>query len=152
MKVDLKKGDEILTGKWQNKHDVVRRTGKNELGQPTINGKPMLKFRIKRLMPKTKEEKNESMRTLKTFNQLFEGTENSFDKWKKALKLYKEEQTPNQEKAFDQIFKGSKMTARFIFRSVSTQNQTLYNKDCNDFGKEKVDDLVDTVLDIKSSK
>jgi len=55
MKIDLKKGDEILTGKWQNKHDEVKKVGKNELGQPTINGKPMLKFRIKRLMPKKKK-------------------------------------------------------------------------------------------------
>ena len=56
MKVDLKKGDEILTGKWQNKTEEVKKVGKNELGQPTVNGKPMLKFRIKRLMPKKKVE------------------------------------------------------------------------------------------------
>jgi len=58
MKLNLKKGDEILTGKWQNKTEVVKKVGKNELGQPTVNDKPMLKFRIKRLMPKKKVEES----------------------------------------------------------------------------------------------
>ncbi len=66
MKIDLKKGDEILTGKWQNKHDEVRTVGKNELGQPTVNGKPMLKFRVKRLMPK-KKKTNESVASFENF-------------------------------------------------------------------------------------
>lgn len=53
MKIDLKIGDVILTGKWQNKRVVVEEFGVNELGQPTVNGKPMLKFRIQKLMPET---------------------------------------------------------------------------------------------------
>lgn len=56
MKINLKKGDEILTGKWQNKRVKVKTVGKNELNQPTVNGKPMLKFRIKKLMPKDKDK------------------------------------------------------------------------------------------------
>ena len=72
MKINLKKGDEILTGKWQNKKVKVKTIGKNELNQPTINGKPMLKFRIKKLMPKKDTDVKESLQHLKTFNQLFE--------------------------------------------------------------------------------
>jgi hypothetical protein len=53
MKINLKKGDTILTGKWQNHKVTVKKIGKNELGQPTVNGKPMLKFRIKKLLPKS---------------------------------------------------------------------------------------------------
>jgi hypothetical protein len=56
MKINLKKGDIILTGKWQNKHVEVKEFGTNELGQPTINGKPMLRFRIKKLMPEKADE------------------------------------------------------------------------------------------------
>lgn len=87
MKVDLKKGDEILTGKWQNKPDEVKTVGKNELGQPTVNGKPMLKFRIKRLMPKKK--KNESHIATSFENFLNEREENN-------IRLYR-----GMEKKFD---------------------------------------------------
>lgn len=69
MKVDLKKGDEILTGKWQNKTEEVKKVGKNELGQPTVNGKPMLKFRIKRLMPKKKIEESRIMSFSRFLNE-----------------------------------------------------------------------------------
>ena len=69
MKVDLKKGDEILTGKWQNKTEEVKKVGKNELGQPTVNGKPMLKFRIKRLMPKKKVEESHIMSFSRFLNE-----------------------------------------------------------------------------------
>jgi hypothetical protein len=56
MKIDLNKGDTILTGKWQNHKVEVRRTGKNEIGQPTVNGKPMLRFRIEKLMKKKRKK------------------------------------------------------------------------------------------------
>lgn len=85
MKIDLKKGDKILTGKWQNKPDEVKSVGKNDIGQPTVNGKPMLKFRIKRLMPKKKT--NESILSFENFLndnssntiRLYRGLENKFD-------------------------------------------------------------------------
>lgn len=67
MKIDLKKGDKILTGKWQNKPEEVKTVGKNELGQPTVNDKPMLKFRIKRLMPKKKVEESRYIKTYESF-------------------------------------------------------------------------------------
>jgi hypothetical protein len=57
MKVDLKVGDVILTGKWKNKKVTVKEFGTNELGQPTVNGKPMLNFRIARLMPEKEDLK-----------------------------------------------------------------------------------------------
>jgi hypothetical protein len=39
-------GDTILTGKWRNKPVKVKEIGIDELGQPTVNGNPILKFRI----------------------------------------------------------------------------------------------------------
>jgi len=53
--IDLQVGDVILTGKFKNKRDVVKSIGVDGLGQPTVNGKPMLKFRIEKSMPKKKK-------------------------------------------------------------------------------------------------
>ena len=48
MKLDIKVGDVLLGGKFKNKRIVVKEIGKDELGQPTINGKPLLNFRIEK--------------------------------------------------------------------------------------------------------
>ena len=50
--IDLEVGDTILRGKFKNKPVVVKSFGTDEHGQPTINGKKMLSFRIKKLMNK----------------------------------------------------------------------------------------------------
>lgn len=44
--IPIEVGDEILGGKFKNKKIVVKTIGKNENGDITINGKPLLKFRI----------------------------------------------------------------------------------------------------------
>ena len=67
--LDLDIGDVILTGKFKNKRTKVKKIGKDDLGQPTINGRSALKFRIEKHMPqekwsrKSKDElaKNESL-------------------------------------------------------------------------------------------
>lgn len=46
IKIDIKIGDTILGGRFKNKRTVVKTIGKNEKGDITINGKPLLKFRI----------------------------------------------------------------------------------------------------------
>ena len=56
--IDLEVGDTILRGKFKNKPVVVKSFGTYDNGQPTVNGKKMLSFRIKKLMPK-KESVNE---------------------------------------------------------------------------------------------
>jgi len=50
LKLDINIGDTILTGKFRNKKVVVKDFGTDEKGQPTINGKAILKFRIKKLI------------------------------------------------------------------------------------------------------
>jgi hypothetical protein len=57
MELDLEVGDVILTGKFKNKRKVVKDFGKDNLGQPTINGMKALNFRIEKLMPKDKWSK-----------------------------------------------------------------------------------------------
>ena len=44
--IPIKIGDVVLGGKFKNKRIVVKTIDKNEKGDITINGKPLLKFRI----------------------------------------------------------------------------------------------------------
>jgi predicted nucleic acid-binding protein len=57
MELDLEVGDVILTGRFKNKRTVVKKLGKDDLGQPTVNGMKLLSFRIEKLMPKEKWSK-----------------------------------------------------------------------------------------------
>ena len=55
--LDIKVGDVLLGGKYRNKRIVVKKIGVDELGQPTINGKPILNFRIEKNLPDEKKSK-----------------------------------------------------------------------------------------------
>ena len=46
IKVPIKVGDTVLGGKFKNKKIVVKKIGKNEKGDLTINGRPLLKYRL----------------------------------------------------------------------------------------------------------
>lgn len=46
IKVPIKVGDTVLGGRFKNKKIVVKKIGKNDKGDITINGKPLLKYRI----------------------------------------------------------------------------------------------------------
>ncbi len=48
--IPIKIGDTIMVGKFRNKPVKVKEIGIDELGQPTVNGNPILKFRIPKLM------------------------------------------------------------------------------------------------------
>tara|TARA_Y100000310_G_C20611988_1_gene778490 strand:- start:930 stop:1190 length:261 start_codon:yes stop_codon:yes gene_type:complete len=55
--LDIEVGDIILGGKYKNKRIEVKEMGEDELGQPTINGKPILKFRMEKFLPDEKKSK-----------------------------------------------------------------------------------------------
>ena len=55
--LDIKVGDVLLGGRYKNKRIVVKEIGIDELGQPTINGNPILKFRIEKHLPDEKKSK-----------------------------------------------------------------------------------------------
>ena len=57
MELDLEVGDVILTGRFKNKRTIVKKIGKDDLGQPTVNGMKLLSFRIEKLLPKEKWSK-----------------------------------------------------------------------------------------------
>ena len=44
--VPIEIGDTVLGGKFKNKRIVVKNIGKNEKGDITINGKPLMKYRL----------------------------------------------------------------------------------------------------------
>jgi hypothetical protein len=46
IKLDIKVGDVLMGGKFKNKKVVVKTIGKNDKGDITINGKPLLRFRL----------------------------------------------------------------------------------------------------------
>jgi len=54
--LDIEKGDTLLGGRFKNMKTIVEDIGTDELGQPTINGKKLLSFRILKNMPKTTEK------------------------------------------------------------------------------------------------
>ena len=55
--LDLRIDDVILGGKFKNKRIVVKEIGEDEYGHPTVNGKSILRFKIEKLLPKTKWSK-----------------------------------------------------------------------------------------------
>ena len=57
IKLDIKVGDVLLGGKFKNKRVIVKSIGKDALGQPTINGQSLLKFRIEKHLPDSKKSK-----------------------------------------------------------------------------------------------
>ena len=66
IKLDVEKGDVILTGRFKNKRKIVKTIGTDRFGQPTINGKSILKFKIEKHMPKNKM----SAKTRKEMNEM----------------------------------------------------------------------------------
>jgi len=55
IKLPIEVGDTILTGKFRNHRTTVETIETDEWGHPTINGKPILKVRIEKLMTAKKE-------------------------------------------------------------------------------------------------
>ena len=51
--LDIDVGDTLLGGRYKNSPMEVKEIGTDELGQPTVNGRKLLSYRIKKKMPKT---------------------------------------------------------------------------------------------------
>lgn len=52
IKLPIEIGDTILAGKFRNRRVEVKTIETDEWGHPTVNGKPILKVRIEKLMKK----------------------------------------------------------------------------------------------------
>jgi len=49
--LDINKGDILLGGRFKNVKTIVEEIGRDKLGQPTVNGKKLLAFRINKKLP-----------------------------------------------------------------------------------------------------
>lgn len=80
IRIPIEVGDTILGGRFKNKKVVVKKIGKNSKGDITINGKPLLKFRIS----KKANEKiiYSSMKYLKLYEEFNDLSENEPDDFK----------------------------------------------------------------------
>ncbi len=58
IKIPIEIGDTILGGKFKNKKTIVKKIGKNDKGDITVNGKPLLKFRIKKSSESSDSQSN----------------------------------------------------------------------------------------------
>jgi hypothetical protein len=70
--LDIEIGDTVLGGRFRNRKIVVDDIGVNELGQPTINGKTILKVRVPKMYP-DEMKKNENIENSE-LAQLIENT------------------------------------------------------------------------------
>jgi hypothetical protein len=86
IKIPIKVGDTVLGGRFKNKKVVVKKIGKNDKGDITINDKPLLKYRIvkesrisifsqdiKSLLPKNIDIVNTDQHKLKLADVLLNG-------------------------------------------------------------------------------
>ena len=86
IKIPIKVGDTVLGGRFKNKKVVVKKIGKNDKGDITINDKPLLKYRIvkesrisifsqdiKSLLPKNIDIVNTDQHKLKLTDVLLNG-------------------------------------------------------------------------------
>lgn len=62
--IPIKVGDVILGGRFKNKRLTIKKIGKNAKGDITVNGKPLLKYRlVKESIEEFEEETNDLLRS-----------------------------------------------------------------------------------------
>ena len=104
---------------------------------------------------KTFKEYNKAKKNIPTINEIIgdpsRDTVSNYNKYAKALKLYKTNKYKDEyDRELSSLFRGSKLTSRFIFRSLKSPSNSMYKKDISDFGQSKIDTLVNKVLKILS--
>lgn len=63
--LDIQVGDILLGGRFKNKRIKVKSIGTDELGQPTVNGKKLLNFRIEKTLPFENRSKETRLQQIK---------------------------------------------------------------------------------------
>ena len=133
IELDIEVGDVLLGGKFKNKRIVVKTIGKDDLGQPTINGMSLLKMRIEKLLPAEKQ----------------------------SAKTREESETKKENKSLDALLayllcedSATKEVARKYYKDLKSSNPSLA-KDLEDAAEVSVkaaqnkieQDIVDKVFD-----
>lgn len=98
--LDINKGDILLGGRFKNQRMEVKTTGTDKLGQPTVNKKKLLSFRIEKTLPfdkKSSKTKEATMNKEAYLKDLY--TESLNDELEKIA---------GKEKVVDAVTKGIK--------------------------------------------
>ena len=69
MKLPIEIGDLLLRGKWRNQKEIVKKFGYNKDGQPTINGRTILNFRIAKTYDKAKQDQDAAIDNMIDMNE-----------------------------------------------------------------------------------
>ena len=92
IKIPINVGDTILGGRFKNKKTVVKKIGKNAKGDITVNGKPLLKYRL--VKESFEEETNDLLRSIMDMGMTVEIDSNG-----DSVRIYK--QVGNESFTFD---------------------------------------------------
>lgn len=88
IKIPINVGDTILGGRFKNKKTIVKKIGKNAKGDITVNGKPLLKYRlVKESIESFEEETNDLLRSVTDMGM---GIETNFHTGSYTTRIYKE--------------------------------------------------------------
>ena len=94
IKIPINVGDTILGGRFKNKKTVVKKIGKNAKGDITVNGKPLLKYRL--VKESFEEETNDLLRSVMDMGM---GIETNFGSDRYSTRIY--DQIGNESFSFD---------------------------------------------------
>lgn len=129
IKIDLEIGDEILTGKFQNKRVIVKNFGTNDKNQPTVNGKPILKFRIAKLINKSEQ--------VDVNHKIGENKKMKKSELKKIVKEVLNERNPFDNTKSDKVIsKQLKEQITVVMRALSEMSQLYKNAGHSDLSKK----------------
>jgi hypothetical protein len=88
IKIPINVGDTILGGRFKNKKVIIKKIGKNAKGDITVNGKPLLKYRlVKESIESFEEETNDLLRSVMDMGM---GIETNFHTGSYTTRIYKE--------------------------------------------------------------
>jgi hypothetical protein len=123
IKIPINVGDTILGGRFKNKKVVVKKIGKNAKGDITVNGKPLLKYRL--VKESFEEETNDLLRSIMDMGMAVEITEDGY-KTRKHVRIYK--QIGNESFTFE--------SPEFEWDEIRTDVQAYISQMTEEFGFE----------------
>ncbi len=151
IKIPINVGDTILGGRFKNKKVVVKKIGKNAKGDITVNGKPLLKYRL--VKESFEEETNDLLRSImdmgmaveinygqrgnsvRIYEQIgneyfkFDSPEFEWDKIRADVQAYISQMTEEFGFEIDYIYSVGLNRGDRIYRTVYTEEEILNDKE-----------------------
>lgn len=147
IKLNIKKNDVLLGGRYKNKQIKVKEIGKDDKGQVTVNGKPLLKFRIWKDLPaelkdkyKLKEAKNDPF--MSASEQLMWQIIDECD-WKNLSKINKDDSIYDDFEEAENKLK-EKLKEKYTIKQLRMVNELIREK------RFKLQDILESFTDDNS--